>query len=117
VSIHIIVDSPGRIGPLISDSVSAAIGTEAPLDLISSSYPPTVIVHGTADTVAPVTDSQALAAALHRVEVRVRLIEVDGADHGLAPQEKYRISFEEAIMAVEEFTRNLELSKRGQLIV
>ncbi|KAJ5745669.1 hypothetical protein N7520_010851 [Penicillium odoratum] len=96
----------GRIGPLISDSVKAAIGTEAPLDLISSSYPSTVIVHGTADTVAPVTDSHALAAALQRVEVRVRLIEVDGADHGLAPQEKYRNYFEEAIMAVEEFTGN-----------
>ncbi|KAJ5620536.1 hypothetical protein N7510_004520 [Penicillium lagena] len=96
----------GRIGPIISDSVRTAIGTEAPLDLISSSYPPTVMVHGTADTVAPVTDSRALAAALGRVEVPVRLIEINGADHGLAPQDKYRNSFEEAVLAVEEFTGN-----------
>lgn len=42
----------------------------------------------------------------------MRLIEVDGADHGLAPQEKYRISFEEAIIAVEEFA-GIEIYLKG----
>lgn len=75
--------------------MKAAIGSAAPLDLIKSSFPPTVIVHGTADTIIPFEDAQALEATLQRAQVPVHLIEAEGAEHGMLPQEKYRAIFNE----------------------
>ncbi|WWC63895.1 uncharacterized protein I303_106500 [Kwoniella dejecticola CBS 10117] len=47
----------------------------------SSGYPATVIVHGKADTIVPVTQSHQLAAKLRKMGVDVEENYIDGADH------------------------------------
>jgi acetyl esterase/lipase len=78
-----------------------AIGRENLLDLIDPSFPPSVLVHGTADTIAPFSDSCELFKRLQVVGVQAQLFEVDGADHGIAPQVQYQKIFEDSVEALE----------------
>jgi len=80
-----------------------ATGTENLLDLVTSSFPPTVLVHGTDDSVAPISDSRVLTTKLRGVDVKVRLIEVAGADHGIHPQEKYQTDLMGSVGALGSF--------------
>ena len=54
-----------------------------PLLNITASYPPTVLVHGTADTTVPVTESDDMAAALAAAGVEHSYVRVEGREHGL----------------------------------
>lgn len=100
-----LISRTGRIGNLLKQSMKAATGFESPLELIKPSFPPTVLVHGTADTVIPFCDAQALEAVLQQANVPVRLIGADGAEHGMLPQEKYRSIFNEALRFLKEQSR------------
>ena len=88
---------------MINNSLKDATGTMNLLDLIKSPVPPTVIVHGTKDTIAPITDSRRLAECIQDVGGKVKLIEVDGADHGIMPQDKYSKLFKDSVDYLEEF--------------
>lgn len=94
----------GKIGPLINESFNGLYqptGKEKLLDLVTSSFPPTVCVHGSADSVAPVSDSHAMVDALKKVGVKAELIEIAGADHGILPQERYLEYFEKSVEFLE----------------
>ncbi|MBI1356732.1 MAG: alpha/beta hydrolase fold domain-containing protein [Acidobacteria bacterium] len=58
-----------------------------PLRNVTADYPPTLLVHGTADTDVPYEQSQLMAAELARHDVEHGLITVEGAEHGLAGAE------------------------------
>lgn len=61
------------------------------------------MLHGTADTVAPFSDSCELTKRLELSNVPVKLIEVGGADHGLGPQNVYVKYFDIIVEALEEY--------------
>jgi acetyl esterase/lipase len=63
---------PGRFNPYM------------PLVNVTAGYPPTLLVHGTADTDVPHEQSVLMAEQFRKHGVQHRLITVDGAEHGLA---------------------------------
>jgi acetyl esterase/lipase len=54
-----------------------------PVRNITASYPPIVMLHGTADTDVPYQESADMAAALKKAGVRHELLTVEGGGHGL----------------------------------
>jgi acetyl esterase/lipase len=71
-----------------------------PVKNVSPSYPPTVLVHGTADTDVPFEQSQMMAREFEKHGVKFELLPVQGGEHGLAgakPEdiaEAYKKAFE-----------------------
>ena len=55
-----------------------------PLKNVTRNYPPTVMIHGTADTDVPHEQSELMAREFTRQGVRHELISVPAAEHGLA---------------------------------
>lgn len=65
---------------------------------VTDSFPPTLILHGTADTVVPVTQARALNALLDRAHVPHRLELMDGQGHWFDGAAQMRI-----LMAIAQF--------------
>jgi acetyl esterase/lipase len=59
-----------------------------PVRNITSSYPPTILIHGTEDTDVPYELSAAMAKELARHKVTHELVTVKGAGHGLSGGDK-----------------------------
>jgi acetyl esterase/lipase len=59
----------------------AALADASPLTHVTPEAPPFLLLHGTADRVVPFSQSERLHAALRAVDVPVRLVPVEGADH------------------------------------
>jgi acetyl esterase/lipase len=55
-----------------------------PLRNVTRDYPPTLLIHGTADTDVPFEQSAMMAQELARNEVPHRLVRIAGGEHGLA---------------------------------
>ncbi len=55
-----------------------------PLENVTSDYPPTLLIHGTADTDVPYEQSILMAKAFEIHGVEHRLITLEGVEHGLA---------------------------------
>ena len=78
-----------------------------PVRNVSAKYPPTVLIHGTADTDVPYEESEKMDAALSQSKVEHRFLSVRGGEHGLSgydPQAKARV-FEQAMAFLQEHTR------------
>lgn len=71
-----------------------------PLKNVTESYPPTVLIHGTADTDVPFEQSQLMAREFEKHGVRFELHAIEGGEHGLGGgkaediAEAYRKAFE-----------------------
>jgi acetyl esterase/lipase len=71
-----------------------------PVKNVSAKYPPTVLVHGTADTDVPFEQSQIMVREFEKHGVRYEFLPVQGGEHGLGggkPEdiaEAYRKAFE-----------------------
>lgn len=74
-----------------------------PVRNVARDFPPTLLVHGDADTDVPHEQSVMMAAELQRQGVEHRLISVPGAEHGLAGGDPRLI--EEAYRDAGEFLR------------
>jgi acetyl esterase/lipase len=75
-----------------------------PVRNVSSAYPPTVLIHGTADTDVPHEEAVAMDKALIRFKVPHKFISVPGGGHGLqgvAEGEKMRV-YEETLAFVRQ---------------
>lgn len=66
----------------------AKLDPYCPVRNVTPDYPPTMLVHGTADTDVPYDLSEAMAKELARHKVAHELVRVDGAGHGLTPGDK-----------------------------
>jgi acetyl esterase/lipase len=55
-----------------------------PLKNVTSSYPPTLLIHGDKDTDVPVEQSQLMATDLKKHGIEHQLLTIPGAEHGLA---------------------------------
>ena len=62
--------------------------TLSPIYGISSTYPPTLIIHGDADTLVPIQQSQIFIKKLEEQKVLCRLITMPGKGHGWVGLEK-----------------------------
>jgi len=74
---------------------------------VSAQYPPTVLIHGTADTDVPYEEAVNMDKALSRFKVAHNFITAPGGGHGLrgvSENEKARV-YEEALGFVKEHTR------------
>ena len=71
--------SGGRPKKLADDGL---LDRYSPAQLIKEGYPPTVLLHGTADTMIPCDESVQMADSLARAGVEHRLITVPDAGHG-----------------------------------
>ena len=62
----------------------------SPVTYASKDDPPTLILHGTADTTVPTNQSQILYTALHKADVSAKLVIVKDAPHSFHLQPKQR---------------------------
>ena len=66
-----------------------------PIRNVTAKYPPTMLIHGTADTDVPYSQSQDMDTKLGKAGVAHEFITVKGAEHGLAgakPEEPSRVA-------------------------
>jgi dipeptidyl aminopeptidase/acylaminoacyl peptidase len=83
-----------------------------PVRNVDPHFPPTLLVHGEADTDVPCEQSTMMAAALRQNNVEHRLMTVPKAEHGLAGANAATIA--EAYSAAVEFLRTkLKRPPRG----
>lgn len=68
------------------ESLAETARTYSPEQFLSASYPPTVLVHGSADCDVPASASQSMAAGLKRVGATFVHLELAGFDHDLFVQ-------------------------------
>ena len=61
----------------------AALDPFCPVRNVTAAYPPTMLLHGTADTDVPYERSVEMARELARQRVAHHLVTIDGAEHGL----------------------------------
>ena len=59
-----------------------AFHAASPLDLISASSPPFLVIHGTHDSLVPLPEAQIFVSALLEAGVHAEFVEVLGAQHG-----------------------------------
>jgi len=86
------------------DTESKWFDRYCPVRNVSSKYPPTVLIHGTADTDVPYEESDAMDKALSHFKVPHKFISVPGGGHvlyGVGESERTRI-YEEALAFVKE---------------
>ena len=88
-----------------------------PLKNVTADYPPTLLVHGTADTDVPYEQSQMMAAELDRRGIEHRLLTVEGAEHGLAgaPEDVKRTPTHRRCSLWKTTQRQTTLARRADL--
>jgi acetyl esterase/lipase len=57
--------------------------TVSPIDFVSADDPPVLLVHGNADELVPISNSERMHAALQAAGVKSEFIVIEGAPHGL----------------------------------
>ena len=76
-----------------------------PTFMFNNSWPPTLMVHGTADTAVPVQGSRCMKLLLTNAGVSAELIEVEGKEHGFDGQPNNEVEFAGIYDKVEEFLK------------
>src|SRR5262245_49308391 len=74
-----------------------------PVKNVTAAYPPTVLIHGTADTDVPFEQSQLMAKEFQKHGVAFQFHEIAGAEHGLAGGN--RVEIETAERKAFEFVK------------
>jgi acetyl esterase/lipase len=65
----------------------------SPLLLVDANDPPTLIIHGSADTLVPISSGRSIYEALKQAGAVTEFIEIDGGDHGFRnPEHRARAS-------------------------
>jgi len=68
----------------------------SPLLFVDSADPPTLIIHGSADTLVPIASGRSIYEALKQAGVVTEFIEIEGGDHGF-PNPEHRARASEAM--------------------
>ena len=76
-----------------------------PTLVVNSSWPPTLMLHGTADTAVPILSSQRMKLLLMNAGVSVELIEIEGKEHLFDTQPNSDVEFAEVYDEVKEFLK------------
>ena len=59
----------------------------SPILFVDASDPPTLIIHGSADTLVPIASGRSIHEALKQAGVMTQFIEIEGGDHGFTNPE------------------------------
>ena len=75
-----------------------------PVQNVTKEYPPTLFLHGTADTDVPVEQTQLMAGALKREDVSHEVITIEGGGHSLwgGDREKINQAFDRSMEYIHE---------------
>lgn len=95
---------PNEVAGHDPDSESRWFDRYCPIHNVSKSYPPTMLVHGTADTDVPYEQSEMMADRLREAGVRHQLVTVAEGSHGIGNipvEERNRIYREAAKFLIE----------------
>jgi acetyl esterase/lipase len=78
-----------------------------PVRNVSTAYPPTVLIHGTADTDVPYEESDAMDKALTRFKVPHKFISVPNGGHGLSgvPENDRARIYQETMVFASQYMR------------
>ena len=95
----------GRPQLSVSDLVPERHRVLFPTFLIDSSWPPTLMLHGTADTAVPILSSQHIKTLLTNAGVSAELIELEGKEHVFDVQPNAEVEFAEVYDKVEDFLK------------
>ena len=76
-----------------------------PALLVNSSWPPTLMIHGTADTAVPILSSRLMKQTLTDAGASAELIEVEGKEHVFDVQPNSDVELTELYDKVEEFLK------------
>lgn len=71
----------------------------------SDSWPPTLMLHGTADTAVPILSSQRMKLLLTSAGVSAELIEIEGKEHLFDAQPNSDVEFSQVYDEVKEFLK------------
>jgi acetyl esterase/lipase len=81
--------SRNHFAPVVDPEKRNAIGTEiSPINHASDDDPPTLLIHGDADKLVPIQQSEIMVEALKKADVPVELIVKPGAQHGWPDMDK-----------------------------
>jgi acetyl esterase/lipase len=86
---------PKEVGGHDPDTESKWFDRYCPIRNVSAKYPPTMLIHGTADTDVPYDESKRMDERLTQMGVKHEFVTVQGAGHGLEgakPEETARIA-------------------------
>lgn len=84
----------------------------SPLLRVKPGLPPTLVFHGTNDTICPFEGSQAFTDAMQKAGNRCELIPHEGGRHGYLEPSRSMESFNEAMKQTEDFLISLKLVDR-----
>ena len=76
-----------------------------PTFFVNSSWPPTLMLHGTADTAVPILSSRRMKVLLTNAGASAELIELEGKEHLFDTQPNNDVEFAEVYDKVEEFLK------------
>ncbi len=82
-----------------------------PVKNVSADWPPTLMIHGTADTDVPYDQSEMMAGEFQRHNVRHDLIRIENGEHGLAGGDPERI--EQAYRQAEQFMDEVLIAREA----
>lgn len=70
-------------GSKFATLLTAGLADLSPINHVSASAPPFLLIHGTDDNIVPFTQSERFCQALHKAGASCDLIPVEGAGHGM----------------------------------
>ena len=74
---------PREVSGFDAATIAEEIRPFEPLQNVTRAYPPTLLIHGTADTDVPYEESAMMAERLERLGVSSELVSIEGGEHGL----------------------------------
>ncbi|KAF8151518.1 Alpha/Beta hydrolase protein [Crassisporium funariophilum] len=95
----------GTLCPAVSELVPDRHRSLFPTFLVNASWPPVLMVHGTADTAVPIVSSRRMNVLLKNAGVDVELIEVEGQEHLFDTEQNADIKFAEVFKKVGDFMK------------
>ena len=82
------VPGPSRFFGCRADGCPPGVIEQAsPINFVDKNDPPTLLIHGSADTAVPASHSKALEERLKAAGVRSKLVIIDGVNHEWSGQE------------------------------
>lgn len=85
-------------GTLIDDALMAGLTGFSPINYVSATSPPFLLIHGTDDTVVPLAQSERFCNKLRTAGVGCELYRVDGGGHGIRGWQTSRLTNYKASM-------------------
>lgn len=93
-------------GTLFESLLLSGLKEFSPVNYVSSSAPPFLLIHGTDDDVVPIAQSERFCDKLRAANVGCELYPVEGGAHGIRSWESFRLTGYKAAM-VRWLTQNL----------